>query len=128
MKSKNTMKNYITIFLSSIFLIACSPKEVSFETLQNRNNIFYEVNVREPFTGIAFTMYENGQMKKEAEFKNGLLHGNYTEWYENGQIKESRKHSKNLFDGKNEMFEKNGDKISEINYKNGEMNGKYFGN
>ena len=45
--------------------------------------------------------YENGQIKKEGNFKDGKEDGKWTYYYENGQIKE------------------------EVNFKNGEQDGKW---
>lgn len=101
------------ISLSLIFVIAitflnsCSEKIIDMEQLQDRNGVFYEVNVTKPFNGTAIEWHENGQKAAEVNFKNGKEHGSYFEWYENGQLS-------------NEEYFKNGELISQIGwYANG---------
>jgi antitoxin component YwqK of YwqJK toxin-antitoxin module len=41
----------------------------------------------EPFTGIAYELYKNGQLWGDGEYMNGQLSGAYHEWYLSGQLK-----------------------------------------
>ncbi len=40
-----------------------------------------------PFTGVGFRLHENGELKLECTFKDGLKHGKYEQFYENGKVK-----------------------------------------
>ena len=39
-----------------------------------------------PFTGIAYSLYDNGNIKEEIEMVDGLKHGSGTNYSENGEI------------------------------------------
>jgi antitoxin component YwqK of YwqJK toxin-antitoxin module len=41
----------------------------------------------ELFTGIAYEVYENGQLRSEGEYENGQSAGAYRDWYPSGQLK-----------------------------------------
>ena len=75
------------MIVASIFvhvLFNCT-NEVDYDRLIKRNDIYYETNSENPFSGKSVKSYENGQQKFIAEFKNGKQHGTYKKWYENGQ-------------------------------------------
>jgi len=40
-----------------------------------------------PVAGIVYRRYENGQLWREQNYKDGELHGLYRGWHENGQLK-----------------------------------------
>ncbi len=41
----------------------------------------------EPYTGIGYAVFPNGQLRREVIYVNGFLEGRGREWYENGQIR-----------------------------------------
>jgi len=41
----------------------------------------------EPFTGIAYTTYQNGQLRSESEYKYGLGWGTSRSWYPDGTLR-----------------------------------------
>ena len=45
------------------------------------------MNAEEPFSGIVFNEYPDGQREYEGLYKNGKPNGNLVYWYENGSIK-----------------------------------------
>jgi len=69
--------------LSVLFLISwgCST---DFESLQERNNLYYKVNSDKPFSGSILSKYESGQKNIEGFLRNGKPDGLQTIWYENG--------------------------------------------
>ena len=36
--------------------------------------------------GMVYSVYENGQLEEECNFKEGYLHGAHREWFKNGQL------------------------------------------
>ena len=40
----------------------------------------------EPFTGTTFTVFPNGQIESESEYREGLTWGRCRSWYKNGQL------------------------------------------
>tara|TARA_Y100000817_G_C16771956_1_gene506515 strand:+ start:353 stop:859 length:507 start_codon:yes stop_codon:yes gene_type:complete len=80
------MKKLLTIFCILI-LSACS-NEVPYGKLVLREGIYYEVNSRTPFTGIAYDDFSSNPNMGygETKFKNGLKHGDQTSYFPNGQL------------------------------------------
>ena len=50
--------------------------------------------------GLSKSWYENGQMEKEASFKNGKLDGKSILWYKNGQKKSEAVYKDDYLNGK----------------------------
>ena len=78
------MKNHIIISLL-ILLVGCSKESVEYSKLQNRGGLLYKINTEEPYSGLSFELYENGQKEWDGTYKDGKGDGLYTMWYENGQ-------------------------------------------
>ncbi|MDB4521641.1 hypothetical protein N9080_05580 [Akkermansiaceae bacterium] len=95
------MKNLL-LLLVSLLLISCGPdlddaKELDAileEALPKdkaqlkgpRNEeLYYEANKQEPYTGWLKRMHANGQVYELGKFKDGKSHGPVFTWYENGQ-------------------------------------------
>ena len=53
------------------------------QTIQFEGKIFL-LDYEEPFSGIVFNEYPNGQREYEGKYKNGIPNGMLTYWYENG--------------------------------------------
>ena len=63
-----------------------------------------------PFTGVGFRLHENGELKLECTFKDGLKHGKTVEFYDNGQIKYEYTNVDDEFDKIISAFLENGEK------------------
>ena len=63
-----------------------------------------------PFNGIGFILHENGELKLECTFKDGLKHGKTVEFYDNGQIKYEYTNVDDEFDKIISAFSENGEK------------------
>jgi len=114
--------NKILIILSLVFLAACSSKETPSENLVARQGIMYKVNSQTPFTGVATTYHENGQLMSKANWKDGKQSGLFESYLENGQLE----HKIILKDGFVETatnYDENGQVASKYNYKNEKLNG-----
>lgn len=127
----------ITLFIS------CTEKTITEDKLQERNGVYYEVNEKNPFSGIAIEKHSDGQIEEEKKYKNGKLvsalgwdkygqkefEGNYrdgkpyglhTWWYENGQKKSEGNYQNGKLDGIVIGWYENGKKKREANFKDGE--------
>jgi len=81
--------------LPLLAVISCSPERVHIDDTQpervhiddiqeNDKMAFYQ---GKPFTGIAYDVYSEGQLKFEGTYKDGKEDGLFQEWYENGQLR-----------------------------------------
>jgi tetratricopeptide (TPR) repeat protein len=63
-----------------------------------------------PFNGVGFMVHENGELKIDCPFKDGLKHGKTVEFYDNGQIKYEYTNVDDEFDKIISAFLENGEK------------------
>ncbi len=74
-------------------------------------NLIYQTNESEPFSGWVKMMYDSGQVRGLAQFKDGKDYGLQTQWHENGQKqaeviwKDGELVSKKLWNSKGEEVE-----------------------
>ena len=85
----------------------------------------YAPNEQTPYTGWEKWMYDNGQIRKLAQIKDGKRHGLWTTWNENGQKKLEGNYKDGQLDGLFTSWYENGQKKVERNYKDGKMDGLY---
>ena len=88
------------VLLISLLLIVGCAKPINENSLVDRNGVKYQQDSQNPYLGEVFDLYNNGNNKLEGSYKN-KKNGKWTVWYENGQ------------------------KWSEITYKNGKEDGKW---
>ena len=107
-----------------------SPKQktkpINVKLLYKKGDLWFLNNQPNPFTGVVF---ENSKITKnkilECEYKDGLLHGYYSEWYQGG----TKKTSGQYFKGKPNKcwleWYPNGQLSDSINYLLGKRNGTW---
>ena len=91
------MKKLVLLF-AALLVAGCGEKSLSdskvkklleeaveIDSLQERDALVYRVNESEPYSGWAKEMYDSGQVKGLAQFKDGKQDGLQTQWHENGQ-------------------------------------------
>ena len=61
------------------------PEGVSVEKLEPRETIWYLKDSETPYTGKVYSLYPNGKMKSQRNYKDGKLDGLIFAWHENGQ-------------------------------------------
>jgi len=75
-----------------LLLASCSKEVpvVPLEKLNFRNNIAYEINSTDPFSGVAIEYFEEEQssVRSKTSYKDGKIEGPYEEYYKSGQLKE----------------------------------------
>ena len=80
------MKKIVLMLVLSCSLIGHSQEEVDISKMQIRDEIIYVEDIEKPFTGKIIEKFENGQIKNEVEYKNGIRHGVYKNYREDGQL------------------------------------------
>ena len=123
----NRVPLFLIIVSLSLLLGGCGEKGVNYDELEQRESIWYLIGSDTPYTGKAFTLYENGKKESNQNFKDGKLYGLFTRWYENGQkeVEGNRKDGKP--DGLQMAWHENGQKKAEANHKDGKMHGLQLG-
>ena len=112
------------IGLVCVLIIGCEQERViDNEQLQIRNEVAYEVNSSDPFTGKVFSTYPNGLKKREVTFVNGLKEGVETIWHENGQKTSEGPYVNGTAEGTHTNWDEHGQKEIEGTVVNGKLAG-----
>jgi len=114
--------NYLLI-LSFALLAGCSPSEIDYNLIQDRNGIVYLPNEPEPFTGTAVASYPSGQQQIVVSYENGKPSGISSEWYANGQMK-SEQHFSGEDEGRIRDWYENGEVARDIRVQDGTLVGR----
>ena len=92
----------ITI-LCLVLLSSCSQEpEVFTGPFIVRDGITYHQDTNEPLTGIIETFYENGQLERRGNYKDGKPEGLWERFYEYGQLKQKLNYKKRKSEGSQE--------------------------
>ncbi|ADR22275.1 hypothetical protein MATR_00840 [Marivirga tractuosa] len=78
---------------------------------------YYAKGAREPFTGILFSKFPNGQYDSYQQFVDGVGQGQWVNFYENGNYKEIGNYEQNKVTGPIKKFHENGELAEEGIYK-----------
>lgn len=99
------------------------------ELIKKGEVYYYESKI---FNGIMFDVYDNGDLKEEVNYKDGIKNGLSKRWYyENGQLRYETNYKDGKHHGLFKWWYDNGQLKEEVNYKDGKVDGlgKYwFGN
>jgi hypothetical protein len=95
------MKKILLIVLPLLLIVGCS-KPINDESLIDKDGLKYHPDSKELYSGKVFTNYIGGMTKMEGSYLEGKKDGLFTQWYNNGQKK------------------------SEINFKNGSVGLEYL--
>lgn len=119
----------IRTFFLSIFVMTISgcntQSKINIESLIVREGVLFKSNETNPFTGVAFDIFSNGQKKLEYMIKNGRKNGSYKQWDESGNLLESGSYVNGTKDGQWTLYRDN-KKKHEINYVNGIEDGRFI--
>ena len=130
------------ILLMSIPLIGFAQESVDYNSLTEQNGIYSKINSNTPFTGLLYSLYDNGKLFLEGEmadgkwnwsisyyrsgqkqfedhYENGVQHGTQLWWYENGQLKSSQSYEDGILDGPFIAWWPDGKIMSEYTYNEG---------
>jgi len=80
------MKKILLIILLLLLIVGCSKEHINIETtLVERDGIYYTRDTNKPYSGLGFSLYDDGKKKEEGTYKDGKKDGKWTEWKVNGQ-------------------------------------------
>ena len=138
-------KTLFVLWVSLLFVCDLSSQDrVPVDSLKVsiENNCFFSLYNGIPFTGIGYSVYENGnlsllykyqdgicdglklwyengQIRQEIKYKEDKVDGIYRRWYENGQLKEEENYKEGKKDGLSKQWDEKGSLVKEENWKNG---------
>ena len=121
---KNFIIYTLIIFILSSFSIF-AQREVNYEDLKynEKTELIYANDEKEPFTGIAKDYYEDKSLKAELTYTNGILEGETKQYYQSGKLKSTAIFSKGLLNGQCIGYYESGNIEYEENYLDDELNG-----
>ena len=120
------MKPILLSLALALLMVGCGDGIVDYDDLEERKGVMYLPNEDTPFTGRAESFYENGQKKREWNYKDGKRDGLRTRWYKNGQKKREINYKDGKPDGLWTYWYENGQKIIVENYKDGKAYGLWI--
>ena len=97
--------------------IVCAPGIHYFKTKEAAEAYFLENSIRKQ-DGLQHLFHDNGRVKNEVTYQNGLIEGLYREWYENGSLKEECKFIAGSIEGIYKDWHENGQLSMLSTYKN----------
>ena len=115
-------KTLFVLWVSLLFVCDLSSQDrVPVDSLKVsiENNCFFSLYNGIPFTGIGYSVYENGKLSGEINLKDGKFDGLLEEWYENGQLKREIKYKEGKKDGLSKQWDEKGNLVKEENWKDG---------
>ena len=78
---------------------------------------YYARGEEEPFTGVLFAKYDNGNYASWQEYEDGVGEGKWINYYENGNYREVGTYRQNRVEGPIKKYYENGSLRAEGNYK-----------
>ena len=115
------MKQTLLIITALMLIVGCSsPEPFNDEKLIKEDGLVYHPDTKELYSGDVFKKYLGGKTEYEGSYKDGKEDGKWTYWYENGQKKSEITYK----DGKRELYtewHENGQKRFEATFKDGEL-------
>jgi antitoxin component YwqK of YwqJK toxin-antitoxin module len=104
---------------SIVFLVLFSCQvdsdEIDQSELSYKDGLFLSKSTGEPLTGVVRLHYENGQLKSERIFKNGL-ESSHRSWFKNGQLEYEGNRKNGELDGRVRGWYENGAPRFESNF------------
>ena len=98
--------------------------------LIERDSVYYTKDTNQLYTGPVFTLFPNGEIKKEFSLKNGLREGSFKSYFQGGGLFEMGTYKNGkpngdwiIYTGNNthtKLIYENGILLEELKYKNGE--------
>ena len=121
---KNFIIYTLIIFILTSFSIF-AQREVNYEDLKynEKTELIYANDEKEPFTGIAKDYYEDKSLKVEFPYKNGRIEGKAKAYYPSGKFKSEAFFVDDLLQGKSVGYYESGNLQYEDNYKDDELDG-----
>jgi antitoxin component YwqK of YwqJK toxin-antitoxin module len=117
-------KSILLTLISTTIISSGEPtpapvRVITFDKIEQRDDVYYEVGQATPFTGIVQDMYPNGKKSFKGNFKDGEQHGVTTWWYDDGKKERETNYKDGEWHGVETSWYENGKITSEIRYENG---------
>lgn len=100
-----------------------AQKKVAPDLLDLNRGLFYQRNHMEPFSGVAYEEYPNGQKKMYIPIEDGKIEGTAREWAPNGQMTLEVEYLNGVKEGVETQWFPQGGKRLEITYVNDQADG-----
>ena len=84
---KNILMIVVFLLLPFYSFSQSAADTVNWNQLEQRDNIWYKTGSEIPCSGVIVRFWENGQLQQETQMVNGQRVGKEINWYENGQKK-----------------------------------------
>ena len=78
---------------------------------------YYKPGEQQPFTGVLYARYDNGNYKSRQEFVAGVGQGTWINYWENGNLKEAGTYNQNRVEGPIKKYYPSGVLMAEGTYK-----------
>ena len=101
-------------------------ESVDDDSLQKRNDLYYQVNESSPYSGWAKKTYDSGQVATLQLYTEGLKSGVAIGWHENGQTNFEGTYKDGERDSFWTLWHENGQKAGEVSYKDGKKDGLWM--
>ena len=121
------MKKVLMLLVFLLATISCVQREVDDNLLQYRNGIYYMPNEEKPFTGLSILKNESGWIEVKANYKDGVLNGEWMFYYKNGQIDFKGNFKDDKSTGEWIGYYENGQIEEKWNEKDGKKDGEWIG-
>tara|TARA_B100001250_G_C19668878_1_gene730547 strand:+ start:338 stop:802 length:465 start_codon:yes stop_codon:yes gene_type:complete len=117
------LPNSSLVSMLSIFFLfyGCGKKRVI--NTDQLISMQYAIGEEIPYTGLAIELYDNGKIKYEYQYENGLLNGSCISYYENGNKKQVGEYLNNKLNGNYIDYHENGNIALQGRYMNSKKNG-----
>ena len=119
------MKKIILILIMFLLtLTSCGKERIEDNSKREiKNDKIYVIGEDKPYTGTFIEKYENGNLGKKTEFKNGVVHGKEETYDKNGQLLLLNTYKNGQKNGSHKSYYENGNLRTEATYKNGQNDG-----
>ena len=96
------------------------------DSLEKRDDLYYQVNESSPYSGWAKKTYDSGQVATLQQYTEGLKSGVAIGWHDNGQTNFEGTYKDGERDGFWTLWHANGQMAGEVAYKEGKKDGLWM--
>lgn len=115
------MKKVLLLFLFLSTIIFGKPRVVDLEKAEIRNNLYYIIGEKKPFTGRFEARDYKGNLELSIDIKRGMFNGRFKQYYPNGKVKIDYGTKDGEMHGSFKRFHTNGKVRLIANYNMGKM-------
>ena len=119
------MKKILLILIMFLLtLTSCGKERIEdMSKLELRDGKIYVIGENKPYTGTFVKKFENGNLREERNYKNGLRHGKQEIYDRSGQLLLLNTYKNEQKDGHQKLYYENGNLRAEDKYTNGKNDG-----